>query len=148
MRQSYEIAGFWRQVRVPFAGAALSAAKLRAWWVLFFLALATAAFAVEARTPLGYDDAADSTITMGELPIEAREVLRLIEQGGPFPYAKDGSVFGNREHRLPSRPHGYYREYTVPTLGSRDRGPRRIIAGRDGERYYTGDHYRRLKRIE
>jgi hypothetical protein len=58
------------------------------------------------------------------------QTLRLIQQGGPFPYPrKDGSTFGNFERRLPSQPRGYYREYTVPTPGSRDRGARRIIAG-------------------
>lgn len=106
-----------------------------------------ASSAVEARAPSGSHDSASGTISIEELPPEAREVLLLIKTGGPFPYAKDGSVFGNRERRLPRRPHGYYREYTVPTPGARDRGPRRIIAGRNGELYYTDDHYRRFKRI-
>ena len=44
-------------------------------------------------------------------------------------------------------PPGYYREFTVPTPGSRDRACRRIIFGRDGDAYYTDDHYRTLKRI-
>ena len=39
-------------------------------------------------------------------------------------------MFGNREGRLPRKPYGYYREYTVPTPGSHDRGARRIIAGK------------------
>jgi ribonuclease T1 len=81
------------------------------------------------------------------LPPEARETLRLIERGGPFPYAKDGTVFGNRERRLPPRPRDYYREYTVPTPGERDRGARRIIIGGGGERYFTADHYRSFRRI-
>jgi guanyl-specific ribonuclease Sa len=51
-------------------------------------------------------------------------------------------TFQNREKRLPVESGGYYREYTVPTPGEGDRGARRIIAGRDGERYYTPDHYR------
>lgn len=82
-----------------------------------------------------------------DLPPEARETLRLIERGGPFPYRRDGIVFGNREKLLPARPNGFYREYTVPTPGARDRGARRIVAGRDGGRYYTGDHYRSFRRI-
>ena len=61
---------------------------------------------------------------------------------GPFPYSKDGAVFGNRERLLPRKPRGYYRESTGPIPGSHDRGPRRIIAGRYGEYYYTDDHYR------
>jgi ribonuclease T1 len=81
------------------------------------------------------------------LPKEARETLALIRSGGPFPYQKDGSVFGNRESLLPKRERGYYREYTVRTPGARDRGARRIIAGRGGEYYYTEDHYRTFRRI-
>ena len=81
------------------------------------------------------------------LPPEARVTLALIRKGGPFPYQKDGSVFGNREQSLPRRERGYYREYTVRTPGARDRGARRIVAGRDGELYYTDDHYRTFRRI-
>ncbi len=81
------------------------------------------------------------------LPPEARVTIALIRMGGPFPYQKDGSVFGNRERSLPRRERGYYREYTVRTPGARDRGARRIVAGRDGELYYTDDHYRRFRRI-
>lgn len=87
------------------------------------------------------------TVHVLELPAEARQTLALIRQGGPFPYAKDGSVFGNREGRLPPRERGYYREYTVPTPGSRDRGARRIVAGGGVEYWYTADHYRTFKRI-
>lgn len=80
---------------------------------------------------------------LSELPAEAATTWRLVVNGGPFPYSRDGVVFQNREGRLPSRGRGYYREYTVPTPGSRDRGARRLIGG-GGTReiYYTGDHYR------
>jgi ribonuclease T1 len=86
-------------------------------------------------------------IAVQDLPPEARRTLALIDAGGPFPYARDGSVFRNRERLLPSRPGGYYREYTVQTPGARDRGARRIVAGKGGERYYTADHYRSFMRI-
>jgi len=86
-------------------------------------------------------------IQVDDLPREARDTLALIKQGGPFPYKRDGVVFGNRERRLPSQPRGYYREYTVPTPGARDRGARRIIAGTPGEYYYTEDHYNTFLRI-
>ncbi len=89
----------------------------------------------------------DGEIVVTQLPPEARQTLNLIRQGGPFPYAKDGSVFGNREGLLPRQNRGYYREYTVVTPGSRDRGARRIIAGRVGEYWYTADHYRAFRRI-
>jgi ribonuclease T1 len=86
-------------------------------------------------------------IPVEKLPNEARQTLALIENSGPYPYQRDGAVFGNREGRLPRRERGYYREYTVKTPGARDRGARRIVAGRGGERYYTDDHYRSFRRI-
>lgn len=86
-------------------------------------------------------------VVEADLPPEARDTLRLIERGGPFPYRRDGIEFGNRERRLPLRGRGFYKEYTVPTPGSSDRGARRIVTGRDGARYYTSDHYRSFRRI-
>jgi ribonuclease T1 len=86
-------------------------------------------------------------VALSALPSEARETLALIRRGGPFPHRRDGVVFENREKRLPRRPSGHYREYTVPTPGARDRGARRLIAGRDGELYYSGDHYRSFRRV-
>ena len=96
---------------------------------------------------LGAAIAFSGEVALGDLPPEARTTLALIRAGGPFPYARDGALFGNRERRLPPRPRGYYREYTVPTPGARDRGARRIVAGRAGEAYYSGDHYRTFRRI-
>jgi guanyl-specific ribonuclease Sa len=83
------------------------------------------------------------------LPSEALDTLGLIETGGPFPYRQDGATFQNREHRLPEREGGYYREYTVETPGSPDRGARRIIAGGDppSEFFYTDDHYGSFRRF-
>jgi ribonuclease T1 len=88
-----------------------------------------------------------SEITVAQLPKEARETLALIRAGGPFPYPQDGKAFNNREKLLPSRERGYYREYTVKTPGARDRGARRIVAGKGGEYYYSADHYRTFGRI-
>ncbi|MDH6500893.1 MULTISPECIES: ribonuclease domain-containing protein [unclassified Streptomyces] len=82
-----------------------------------------------------------ATVQESRLPAEARQTLELIDRGGPFPYAKDGSVFGNFERLLPAHRRGYYHEYTVPTPGSHDRGARRIVTGQGGEIYYTDDHY-------
>ncbi len=82
-----------------------------------------------------------------ELPVEGQATLALIDQGGPFPYDKDGSTFGNFEALLPDHPRGYYAEYTVLTPGSRDRGARRIIAGDGGELFWTEDHYASFERI-
>lgn len=82
-----------------------------------------------------------ASISASALPAEARRTLRLIDDGGPYPYPQDGGVFQNRERILPRKASGYYREYTVETPGSDDRGARRIVAGQAGERYYTDDHY-------
>jgi ribonuclease T1 len=84
------------------------------------------------------------------LPPEAADTLALIERGGPFPYRQDGSTFQNREHRLPQRPRGHYREYTVRTPGLGHRGPRRIVTGGDPPQdyWYTDDHYASFRRFE
>ena len=86
-------------------------------------------------------------IAWTNLPLEARETIALIRKGGPFPYAKDGAVFGNREGVLPAQKRGYYREYTVKTPGERSRGARRIVWGKGGEFYYTEDHYNNFRRV-
>jgi ribonuclease T1 len=91
--------------------------------------------------------AAPQQVAVAELPPEAQETLGLIRRGGPFPFSRDGVVFGNREHRLPPQERGYYHEYTVRTPGIHGRGPRRIICGRVPDCYYTADHYRTFSRI-
>ena len=88
-----------------------------------------------------------STIRLGSLPAQARRTVELIAAGGPFPYPRDGAAFSNREGILPGRAYGYYREYTVVTPGSSDRGARRIIAGQGGEEFYTDDHYASFQEI-
>jgi len=93
-----------------------------------------------------------ASLALVALPVEAQQTQRLIHAGGPFPYDKDGMVFGNRERQLPRQGRGFYREYTVPTPGSRDRGARRIVCGGPEPRrpescYYTADHYASFKRI-
>ncbi|MFN8145848.1 MAG: ribonuclease domain-containing protein [Candidatus Nanopelagicales bacterium] len=87
------------------------------------------------------------TMTVAMLPKQGIDTLRLIADGGPYPYSKDGSTFSNREGLLPRHPSGWYREFTVVTPGSDDRGARRIIAGQDGSRFYTSDHYSSFREI-
>jgi len=95
-------------------------------------------------------------IAIADLPQEGRDTLALVKRGGPFRHRQDGSVFGNREQRLPPKERGYYREYTVPTPGAKDRGARRIVAGSgrageertSGEYYYSNDHYNSFRRIK
>jgi ribonuclease T1 len=86
-------------------------------------------------------------ISVKALPPEARETLQLIEKGGPYPYDRDGIVFGNFEKRLPIKERGYYNEFTVKTPGVKHRGARRIVAGKGGEKFYSDDHYKTFKRI-
>lgn len=104
----------------------------------------------QARTP--ESPAAVPPVALAALPPEARTTHQLILQGGPFPYRKDGTVFFNRERLLPLKPRGHYREYTVKTPGSRDRGARRIVCGgtpptQPEACYYTADHYSSFQRI-
>ena len=90
-------------------------------------------------------------VALSRLPAEARETYALIHAGGPFPYERDGVVFGNREGLLPPHPRGYYHEYTVRTPGASNRGARRIICGGRKKApelcYYTDDHYQSFRRI-
>lgn len=99
------------------------------------------------RTP---QDARDAAAYPDFLPAQAHDVLRRIRAGGPFEHRQDGSTFQNRERRLPAQPRGYYREYTVETPGSDDRGARRIVTGGDppAEYYYSDDHYRSFRRFD
>ena len=115
-------------------------------WLIWWLVLASVACTnvVHARSELS--EASSTTIALTALPVEGQQTYRLILQGGPFPYEKDGSVFGNRERQLPRQARGYYREYTVRTPGAKNRGARRIVCGGEVPRqpeacYYTADHY-------
>jgi ribonuclease T1 len=128
---------------------------LRKWGAAVLVASGLAAGVVMAPAALakGSDHPAVlSPVALGTLPAEAQSTHRLVLAGGPFPYAKDGSVFGNRERLLPARPRGFYREYTVKTPGSRDRGARRIVCGgkpptQPEACFYTADHYASFRLI-
>ncbi|MFD7555618.1 ribonuclease domain-containing protein [Streptomyces sp. NPDC059835] len=88
-----------------------------------------------------------ATVRADVLPQQARDVLVLIDKGGPYPYRQDGAVFGNFEKALPKQKRGYYHEFTVKTPGEPDRGARRIVTGQGGEFYYTDDHYDTFKAV-
>ena len=118
-----------------------------------FAALALA-FAAGVPPPVAFARTSPdtlSTITALDLPAEGRETLERIRRGGPFRYERDGIAFGNREHLLPSMPRGYYREYTVPTPGAKNRGARRIVCGGPPAApevcYYSDNHYQSFRRI-
>ncbi|WP_323121490.1 ribonuclease [Burkholderia alba] len=112
--------------------------------------LVSAAYAREAVSANGAAGQIDS-IPTSRLPGEAMTTLGLISSGGPYPFRKDGVVFGNYERILPKMKRGYYHEYTVPTPRARNRGARRIVCGGPPQRvdncYYTDDHYASFKRI-
>ena len=123
---------------------------LRVWLkkFLFISLLLCLPLSAQARSHHSHNNnAALEPVTVAELPPEARDTLRLIKQGGPFPYPRDGVVFGNVEKRLPQQQRNYYHEHTVKTPGARNRGARRIVCGPLPECYYSGDHYRTFQRI-
>jgi ribonuclease T1 len=126
-------------------------ARARVLLILLVVGLAMLSSIVASKGWFGSGASAGSEVRLQELPVEAHQTLRMIRAGGPFPYAKDGTVFGNREQRLPKQARGYYTEYTVRTPGSKDRGARRIVVGgppaQSSELYYTDDHYQSFRRI-
>ena len=121
--------------------------RLRLLFTAVLVAACTFAPAAPARTTP--EDL--PAVALADLPREARAVDARIRSGGPFRYDRDGVVFGNRERLLPAMPRGYYREYTVPTPGAKNRGARRIVCGGPPKApdacYYTDDHYRSFRRI-
>lgn len=96
---------------------------------------------VNDRNTRPASSSSSAPVALSSLPLQARQTVALIQAGGPFPYSQDGVVYRNAEGHLPKEASGYYHEYTVVTPGSPDRGARRIITGKDGEFYYTADHY-------
>jgi ribonuclease T1 len=138
--------------------------RIARWCLLIVLSLCLQL--AHARNHHSNDAATVTGIAVAELPTEARETLQLIKRGGPFPFPRDGVVFGNYEHALPQQPRSYYHEYTVKTPGARNRGARRIVCGVVPARgkpmgspplrsdpfalpecYYSSDHYRSFYRI-
>ena len=127
----------------------LAVAVMLAWW------LARSPATTDAASPAPAPAASSSGPSLpasrdARLPDQAWQTIALIQRGGPFPHRQDGSVFGNREDRLPRMPRGYYREYTVDTPGLAHRGARRIVTGGRPPVvwYYTDDHYDSFRRIE
>lgn len=116
---------------------------LTGWWWLRQHDQSSHAPAIAASAAGAPQEASKQDRLPDFLPTEAQDTLALIAAGGPFPHVQDGGVFGNREKRLPAKPRGYYREYTVDTPGLSHRGARRIITGGQPPEmyYYTDDHY-------
>lgn len=119
---------------------------------MLVITLAASLFGCSAAKPASAStkdpDSGLAYVAVADLPKEAQQTLRLIDQGRPFPYSRDGVVFGNFEKILPKQNRGYYHEYTVKTPGESDRGTRRIVTGKNSERYFTDDHYKSFRRIQ
>ncbi len=136
---------FFQSLLTRFAGLAAAVTLLASAAILF----------PSTANAFSFFQESGDTIAVASLPQEAQKTLALIKSGGPFPYAKDGTVFGNYERALPKQKRGYYTEYTVVTPGLRNRGPKRIVAGKgttgdpatSGEYWYTADHYKSFRRI-
>jgi len=79
---------------------------------------------------------------------ELKPTLDRINQGIKFPHKNDGSVFKNKQSLLPVKPAGYYREYVHPTEGLNHAGLQRVVIGKNGETYFTKDHYGSFTRIK
>lgn len=155
-----------RKPRSPSRWLLLAFLLLAAWWFLRTPAptLAPASLPPSASAPadtstrsvpLELPPASPSGSGTGSalpdfLPPEAHRTIALIQRGGPYPYRQDDGVFGNREGRLPKKPRGWYREYTVDTPGVGHRGARRIVTGGRPPRewYYTDDHYDSFRRFD
>jgi ribonuclease T1 len=127
--------------------------RVSAWLILSVAVVALSLMALpEAQAKGSAPQAASASIPLADLPKQGRETYVLILAGGPFPYEKDSSVFGNREKQLPAQKRGFYREYTVKTPYARTRGAKRIVCGGSQPAkpevcYYTEDHYASFKRI-
>ncbi len=152
------LSGWRRRTLRPFAQVSAKTLLLAAAVVIIGLVAAFAVIEANDASPVSVRTAATAdagptprsglpTVAASALPAEARQVLGLIDAGGPFPFVQDGTVFTNAERILPQRAAGYYREYTVRTPGSSDRGARRLVVGRGGDVYYTDDHYASFRQV-
>jgi len=90
-------------------------------------------------------DLSDRVVFEGD--VDLRDTLARIDAGRKLKFRNDGTVFQNRERRLPARPSGYYREWVHPTPGLSGPGPQRVITGDGGEAFYTPDHYQTFEQI-
>lgn len=121
--------------------------------VVLGLAAALCTNLVQAKGPAeGSGAATFGSIGLSQMPKQGQDTYALIVKGGPFPYDKDGTVFGNRERLLPMQKRGYYREYTVKTPYARNRGAKRIVCGGAKPQapdacFYTDDHYASFRKL-
>jgi len=80
--------------------------------------------------------------------IDLQPTLDRIARGERNSHRNDGTTFQNRERKLPQKPSGYYREYVHPTPKGSGPGPQRVIVGKEGDVWYTPDHYNSFQKIK
>ena len=93
------------------------------------------------------------TLKTSNLPKEAQSTLKLIE-GGKAESLKtlNSHVFENRpvggKSLLPKHSDSkYYMAYDINVPGTTNRGTQRFVIGKNGERYYTKDHYKSFNKV-
>ena len=81
-------------------------------------------------------------------PIDINPTLDRIRSGTKVNERNDGGVFTNTEKLLPVKSDSqYYREFVHAPKGFPFPGPQRVLIGKAGEVYYTGDHYVTAKKV-
>jgi filamentous hemagglutinin len=80
--------------------------------------------------------------------IDINPTLERIRAGKALSHKNDGAIFMNREGRLPRQKDAeYYREFVQHMKGQPFPGPQRVVIGKKGEIWYTGDHYQSFTKV-
>ena len=74
--------------------------------------------------------------------MDVNPTIDRIRKGEKLNHRNDGGFFGNRERMLPRQnDREYYREFVHTIRSPKFPGPQRVVIGKDGSVWYTGDHY-------
>jgi hypothetical protein len=80
--------------------------------------------------------------------IDVNPTLERIRAGKKLKHRNDGAFFLNREGKLPrQKDREYYREFVHPFKGVPLPGPCRVVIGKKGEVFFTGDHYKHFTKV-
>lgn len=81
--------------------------------------------------------------------VDLKPTIDRINSGQKSKHRNDGENFRNSQGRLPAKPKGYYTEYVVPPPPTfRYPGAQRVVVGKNGETYYTPNHYESFIRVQ